>query len=97
MAVVQLVNSLTRITVFFAGAALVRACEHSPLSLRLVVQGWLGLAIAGFMALGVAGVVLFLFAVTSLRIFLATLVRSIGPLLLIVMAHTLKNFLADMR
>ena len=76
---------------------LVRACEHSPLSLRLVVQGWLGLAIAGFMALGVAGVVLFLFAVTSLRIFLATLVRSIGPLLLIVMAHTLKNFLADMR
>ena len=47
MAVVQLVHSFTRIALFLAGAALVRACEHGHLSLRLVVQGWLDLASAG--------------------------------------------------
>ena len=44
MAVVQLVNSFTRIALFLAGAALVRTCEHGHLSLRLVVQGWVGKA-----------------------------------------------------
>ena len=76
MAVVQLVNSFTRIALFLAGAALVRACEHGHLSLRLVVQGWLGLASAGSMALCGAGVLLSLCAVASLHLCLATLVRS---------------------
>jgi ABC-2 type transport system permease protein len=107
MAVVQLVNSITLIAMFLAGAALIREREHgtiehllvmpltpteimlakiwanglvivvaAALSLRLVVQGWLGLAIAGSMALFVAGVVIYLFAVASLSIFLATLARS---------------------
>jgi ABC-2 type transport system permease protein len=107
MAVVQLINSITLIAMFLAGAALIREREHgtiehllvmpltpteimlakiwanglvivvaAALSLRLVVQGWLGLAIAGSMALFVAGVVIYLFAVASLSIFLATLARS---------------------
>jgi ABC-2 type transport system permease protein len=85
MAVVQLVNSITLIAMFLAGAALIREREHgtiehllvmpltpseimlakiwanglviviaASLSLRLVVQGWLGLAIVGSMALFVA-------------------------------------------
>ena len=107
MAVVQLVNSITLLAMFLAGAALIREREHgtiehllvmpltpteimlakiwanglvivvaTALSLRLVVQGWLGLPIAGSMALFVAGVVIYLFAVASLSIFLATLARS---------------------
>ena len=107
MAVVQLVNSITLIAMFLAGAALIREREHgtiehllvmpltpteimlakiwanglvivvaATLSLRLVVQGWLGLSIAGSMALFVAGVVVYLFAIASLSIFLATLARS---------------------
>ena len=48
----------------------------AALSLRLVVQGWLGLAIAGSMALFVVGVAIYLFAIASLSIFLATLARS---------------------
>jgi ABC-2 type transport system permease protein len=107
MAVVQLINSITLIAMFLAGAALIREREHgtiehllvmpltpteimlakiwanglvivvaAALSLRLVVQGWLGLAIAGSMALFVAGVVIYLFAIASLSIFLATLARS---------------------
>ena len=76
MAVVQLVHSFTRIALFLAGAALVRACEHGHLSLRVVVQGWLGLASAGSMALCGAGVLLSLCAVASLRLCLAILVRS---------------------
>ena len=106
MAVVQLVNSITLIAMFLAGAALIREREHgtiehllvmpltpteimlakiwanglvivaATLSLRLVVQGWLGLSIAGSMALFVAGVVIYLFAIASLSIFLATLARS---------------------
>jgi ABC-2 type transport system permease protein len=107
MAVVQLMNSITLIAMFLAGAALIREREHgtlehllvmpltsteimlakiwanglvivvaAALSLRLVVQGWLGLAIAGSMALFVAGVVIYLFAIASLSIFLATLARS---------------------
>jgi ABC-2 type transport system permease protein len=107
MAVVQLLNSITLIAMFLAGAALIREREHgtiehllvmpltpteimlakiwanglviviaAALSLRLVVQGWLGLSIAGSMALFVAGVVIYLFAIASLSIFLATLARS---------------------
>jgi ABC-2 type transport system permease protein len=107
MAVVQLVNSITIIAMFLAGAALIREREHgtiehllvmpltpteimlakiwanglvivvaAALSLRLVVQGWLGLAIAGSIALFVAGVAIYLFAIASLSIFLATLARS---------------------
>ena len=107
MAVVQLINSITLIAMFLAGAALIREREHgtiehllvmpltpteimlakiwanglvivraSALSLRLVVQAWLGLAIAGSMALFVGGVAIYLFAIASLSIFLATLARS---------------------
>jgi ABC-2 type transport system permease protein len=107
MAVVQLVNSITLIAMFLAGAALIREREHGTiehllvmpltpteimlakiwanglvivvaavLSLRLVVQGWLGLSIAGSMALFVASVAVYLFAIASLSIFLATLARS---------------------
>jgi ABC-2 type transport system permease protein len=107
MAVVQLINSITLIAMFLAGAALIREREHgtiehllvmpltpteimlakiwanglvivvaAALSLRLVVQGWLGMAIAGSIALFVAGVAIYLFAIASLSIFLATLVRS---------------------
>jgi ABC-2 type transport system permease protein len=107
IAVVQLINSITLIAMFLAGAALIREREHgtiehllvmpltpteimlakiwanglvivvaAALSLRLVVQGWLGLAIAGSIALFVAGVAIYLFAIASLSIFLATLARS---------------------
>jgi ABC-2 type transport system permease protein len=107
MAVVQLINSITLIAMFLAGAALIREREHgtiehllvmpltpteimlakiwanglvivvaTALSLRLVVQAWLGLAIAGSMALFVGGVAIYLFAIASLSIFLATLARS---------------------
>ena len=55
----------------------------AALSLRLVVQGWLGLSIAGSMALFVAGVVLYLFAIASLSIFLATLARSMSQFALL--------------
>ncbi len=106
-AVMQMVNSITLLAMFLAGAALIREREHSTiehllvmpltpseimlakiwanglvivvaasLSLRLVVQGWLGLSTAGSMMLFVIGVVIYLFAVTSLSIFLATLTRS---------------------
>ncbi len=46
------------------------------LCLRLVIEGWLDVPIAGSVPLFAAGVVVYLFAVTSLGIFLATLVRS---------------------
>lgn len=45
-------------------------------SLNLVVEGWLGVPVAGSLALFAAAVAVYLFAVTSLGIFLATLVRS---------------------
>ena len=48
----------------------------TALSLRLVVQAWLGLAIAGSMTLFVGGVAIYLFAIASLSIFLASLARS---------------------
>ena len=48
----------------------------AAVSLRLVVQRWLGLPIAGSMVLFVAGVVVYLFAIASLSLFLATLARS---------------------
>jgi ABC-2 type transport system permease protein len=107
MAVVQLINSITLIAMFLAGAALIREREHgtiehllvmpltpteimlakiwangmvivvaATLSLRLVVQGLMGLSIAGSIALFVTGLVIYLFAVASLSIFLATLARS---------------------
>jgi ABC-2 type transport system permease protein len=65
----------------------------AALSLRLVVQGWLGLPIAGSMVLFVAGVVVYLFAIASLSIFLATLARSMPQFallafpLFIIMGH----------
>ena len=46
------------------------------LSLKLVVQGVLGVPIAGSISLFLIGTAIHLFAVTSLGIFLATLVRS---------------------
>jgi ABC-2 type transport system permease protein len=46
------------------------------LSLKLVVQGVLGIPVAGSISLFMLGVVIHLFAVTALGIFLATLVRS---------------------
>jgi len=46
------------------------------LSLKMVVQGVLGIPIAGSISLFMFGVVIHLFAVTALGIFLATLVRS---------------------
>ena len=46
------------------------------LSLKLVVQGVLGIPIAGSISLFMFGVVIHLFAVTALGIFLSTLVRS---------------------
>ena len=46
------------------------------LSLKLVVQGVLGIPIAGSISLFMFGVVVHLFAVTALGVFLATLVRS---------------------
>jgi len=46
------------------------------LSLKLVVQGVLGIPIAGSISLFMFGVVIHLFAVTALGVFLATLVRS---------------------
>lgn len=48
----------------------------ATLSLKLVIQGLLGVPIAGSIPLFVAGMVIYLFSVTALGIFLATLVRS---------------------
>ncbi len=107
MAVMQLVNNVTLLAIFLAGAALIREREHGTiehllvmplrpaeimlakiwanglvivvaavLCLRLVIEGWLDVPIAGSVPLFAAGVVVYLFAVTSLGIFLATLVRS---------------------
>jgi ABC-2 type transport system permease protein len=107
MAVMEIVNNITLLAIFFCGAALIREREHgtlehllvmpltpteimlakvwanglvivvaTSLSLRLVVQWWLALPIVGSIPLFLVGVVIYLFSVTSLGIFLATLVRS---------------------
>lgn len=105
--VMQVVNNITMLALFLAGAALIREREHgtiehllvmplrpteimmakvwanglvivaaAALSLRFVVAGLLEVPIAGSYALFLAGTALYLFSVTSLGIFLATLVRS---------------------
>ena len=56
----------------------------AALSLRIVVQGWLGVPIAGSVALFLLGTVLHLFSTTSIGILLATLVRSMPQLALLV-------------
>ena len=48
----------------------------ATLSLRVIVQGMLGVPIAGSVALFMAGTVLYMFAIASLGIFLATIARS---------------------
>ena len=48
----------------------------SALSMRFVVQGWLGVPIQGSVPLFVCGTALHLFAVTSLGMFLATFART---------------------
>jgi ABC-2 type transport system permease protein len=48
----------------------------SAVSMRLVVQGWLGVPIEGSVPLFVCGTALHLFAVTSLGMFLATFART---------------------
>lgn len=54
------------------------------LSLRIVVQGWLGVPIVGSVALFLLGTVFHLFSTTSIGILLATLVRSMPQLALLV-------------
>jgi ABC-2 type transport system permease protein len=56
----------------------------AALSLRIVVQGWLGVPIAGSVALFLVGTVLHLFSTTSIGILLATVVRSMPQLALLV-------------
>jgi len=56
----------------------------AALSLRIVVQGWLGVPIAGSVALFLLGTVLHLFSTTSIGILLATMVRSMPQLALLV-------------
>lgn len=48
----------------------------SAVSMRLVVQGWLGVPVLGSVPLFVCGTALHLFAVTSLGMFLATFART---------------------
>ncbi len=55
----------------------------ASLSLRLVVQWWLGLSIAGSIPLFLVGMSIYLFAITSLGIFLATLTRSMPQFVLL--------------
>ncbi len=57
----------------------------ASLSLKLMVQGVLGVPIAGSLPLFVAGEVIYLFSVTALGIFLATLARSMPQFALLAM------------
>jgi ABC-2 type transport system permease protein len=57
----------------------------ASLSLKLMVQGVLGVPIAGSLPLFVAGEVVYLFSVTALGIFLATLARSMPQFALLAM------------
>ncbi len=105
--VMQVVNNITMLALFLAGAALIREREHGTiehllvmplrpieimlakvwanglviaavalLSLRFVVAGLLQVPIAGSYALFLSGTAVYLFSVTSMGIYLATLVRS---------------------
>jgi ABC-2 type transport system permease protein len=56
----------------------------AALSLTIVVQGWLGVPITGSIALFLLGTVLHLFSTTSIGILLATVVRSMPQLSLLV-------------
>jgi len=56
----------------------------ATLSLRIVVQGWLGVPIAGSVGLFLLATVLHLFSTTSIGILLATAVRSMPQLALLV-------------
>jgi ABC-2 type transport system permease protein len=56
----------------------------AAVSLRIVVQGWLGVPISGSVALFLVGTVLHLFSTTSIGILLATVVRSMPQLALLV-------------
>lgn len=55
----------------------------SALSLRFVVEGWLGVPVAGSLGLFLCGAALYLFATTSLGILLATVTRSMPQFALI--------------
>lgn len=56
----------------------------AALSLRIVVEGWLGVPIAGSAPLFLLGTILHLFSTTSIGILLATVVRSMPQLALLV-------------
>jgi ABC-2 type transport system permease protein len=67
----------------------------SGLSLRFVVQGWLGVPIEGSVGLFLAGTALYLFATTSLGILLATVTRSMPQFaLLAIPAFMVLNMLS---
>jgi ABC-2 type transport system permease protein len=57
----------------------------ATLSLRLIVQGMLGVPVAGSVALFMGGTILYMFAIASLGIFLATIARSMPQFGLLVL------------
>jgi ABC-2 type transport system permease protein len=67
----------------------------SILSMRLVVQGWLGVPIQGSVPLFVCGTALHLFAVTSLGMFLATFARTMPQFALLMIMVLLPLQLLD--
>ena len=67
--------------VWAMGLVVLIACA---LSLRLVVQDWLGVPIQGAVSLFLAGTALHLFATTSMGIFLGTVARSMPQLGLLI-------------
>ena len=67
----------------------------ATLSLRVIVQGMLGVPIAGSVALFMAGTILYMFAIASLGIFLATLARSMPQFgLLVIPVFLVLNMLS---
>ncbi len=67
----------------------------SVVSMRLVVQGWLGVPIQGSVPLFVCGTALHLFAVTSLGMFLATFARTMPQFALLMIMVLLPLQLLD--
>jgi ABC-2 type transport system permease protein len=67
----------------------------SALSMRFVVQGWLGVPIQGSVPLFVCGTALHLFAVTSLGMFLATFARTMPQFALLMIMVLLPLQLLD--
>ncbi len=67
----------------------------STLSMRFVVQGWLGVPIQGSVPLFVCGTALHLFAVTSLGMFLATFARTMPQFALLMIMVLLPLQLLD--